>query len=52
MDKNAVHSHNKKEQTLHSHAESCMEAYTLTHVNRQPMGICLKFVQFSGEAGG
>ena len=40
MDKNAVHSHNKKEQTLHSHAESCMEAYTLTHVNRQPMGIC------------
>ena len=40
MDKNAVHSHNKKEQTLHSHAESCMEAYTLTHVNRLPMGIC------------
>ena len=40
MDKNAIHSHNKKEQTLHSHAESCMEAYTLTYVNRQPMGIC------------
>ena len=40
MDKNAVLSHNKKKQTFHSHAESSMEGYTVTYVNRQPTGIC------------